>query len=121
MNNMTDIKEIKETKETKETKKCKKKLRCGIKGCQYKINKLFVQKCKCGNIYCSNHIFFDNHDCTFDYQKQQQNYLKKTMEKIIPDKLEKITDEDNEDNEYEKRKQLLRKVNPIDFLNDFTF
>jgi len=37
--------------------------------CNKKINttQTITNKCKCGNLYCNKHIFFKNHECSFDY------------------------------------------------------
>jgi len=26
-----------------------------------------TNKCRCGNHYCSKHLFYTDHECTFDY------------------------------------------------------
>ena len=28
---------------------------------------VITNKCKCGNLYCKKHLFFKNHECTFNY------------------------------------------------------
>jgi predicted nucleic acid binding AN1-type Zn finger protein len=37
--------------------------------CNKKLNTLegLTNKCKCGNHYCSKHLFYTHHECTFDY------------------------------------------------------
>ena len=48
--------------------------------CRKKIKNILIKmtgKCRCGNIYCSEHI--TNHNCNFDYkklyEKEQENKL----------------------------------------------
>jgi hypothetical protein len=100
----------------------KKKQRCEFKECKTFINSLMAQKCKCGKMFCSNHKFFDSHNCTFDYVGEQRNILSKTIQKIEFEKISKIdSQEDNDNNKKEKRKIKLRTINPSDFLDDFAF
>jgi len=37
---------------------CKKKL---------KTVQLITNKCRCNNIYCNEHLFYKNHNCSFNY------------------------------------------------------
>ena len=43
------------------------KMRCF--SCNKKLNTLdgLTNKCRCGNHYCSKHLFYTDHECTFDY------------------------------------------------------
>ena len=42
-------------------------MKCYI--CKRKLNytEELTNKCKCGNHYCKKHLFFTDHECTFDY------------------------------------------------------
>ena len=37
--------------------------------CNKKITtiQLITNKCKCKNIYCNQHLFYKNHNCSFNY------------------------------------------------------
>jgi len=37
--------------------------------CNKKLNttQLIINKCKCNNIYCNEHLFFKKHNCSFNY------------------------------------------------------
>lgn len=53
----------------------------------YKCNarlKLTDMDCSCGLRFCSKHRYSDRHDCTFDYQQQQRERLKKGIPKVAP-------------------------------------
>lgn len=99
----------------------KRKQRCEFKECKTCINSLIAQKCKCGKMFCSNHQFFDSHNCTFDYVEEQRKILSKNMQKIEFKKIDKIESQEEEDNNKEKRKIKLRTIKPSDFLDDFSF
>jgi hypothetical protein len=45
--------------------------------------------CKCGDIYCREHMFGE-HSCSFDYKKCSQEHLKKQMPVVIAEKIIKI-------------------------------
>lgn len=54
--------------------------------CQKKLGLLDLQlKCKCENVFCIKHRHFKNHNCTFDYKKNQIK-----LDKIIAEKIKKI-------------------------------
>ena len=36
--------------------------------CSKKLKLTNNYSCRCGNMYCANHRFHDQHDCTFDYK-----------------------------------------------------
>ena len=59
---------------TKKCKKCKKK-------------KLILVKCRCGNNYCLEHRYAENHNCTFEFKKNGQEQLKQENPKIQPPKV----------------------------------
>ena len=44
--------------------------------CNKKL-KLTAIKCRCDNMYCSEHIYSKNHDCSFDYKKNGRELLEK--------------------------------------------
>ena len=47
-----------------------KRLKCAFLDCTKKIQE-WKHKCRCGNIYCTNHEFFLHHACKFDYNKDK--------------------------------------------------
>lgn len=62
------------------------KARCST--CNKKIRIGMEYTCKCDLILCMKHSLSVDHQCTFDYNKHQQEWLRKTMETI---KAQKIT------------------------------
>jgi len=54
--------------------------------CNKKLNTLdlITNTCKCNNIYCNKHLFFINHNCSFDYindfKIKNSSNLKNTLE-----------------------------------------
>ena len=57
---------------------------CSI--CQRKL-KITDFACKCDKIFCKFHKFPEQHDCTFDYKKEQKEILEKKNPIIIPQKV----------------------------------
>lgn len=55
-------------------------MRCYI--CNKKITAVeeLTNKCKCRNHYCIKHLFFINHECTFDYV---MDYKEKATSNIV--------------------------------------
>ncbi|XP_031112590.1 zinc finger A20 and AN1 domain-containing stress-associated protein 5-like [Ipomoea triloba] len=41
--------------------------RCSGDGCRRKVG-LIGFRCRCGEVFCSEHRYSDRHDCTFDYK-----------------------------------------------------
>jgi hypothetical protein len=56
--------------------------------CKKQILEIYatIGKCRCGNIYCSNHIHF--HNCQFNYNAFHQNNTK--IVKVEGIKVDKI-------------------------------
>ena len=47
--------------------------------CSKKL-KLFDQlKCRCGEMFCSQHLHAESHNCKFDYQTQNSIELSKSL------------------------------------------
>lgn len=55
--------------------------------CNKKIT-LMNFRCKCQNYYCIRCL--GEHNCSFDYFKENQERLKKKLELVKSDKIEKI-------------------------------
>jgi hypothetical protein len=61
--------------------------RCTI--CRKKLG-LLPLKCRCTSSFCSEHIVAEEHSCSFDYKKEQEEKLKKAMPVLGNHKLERI-------------------------------
>ncbi|XP_031117580.1 zinc finger A20 and AN1 domain-containing stress-associated protein 4-like [Ipomoea triloba] len=46
--------------------------------------------CRCGNLFCAVHRYFDKHECQFDYQKAAQDSISKANPIVKAKKLDKI-------------------------------
>ena len=49
-----------------------------------------IWKCKCGKIFCITHLHAEEHNCTYDYKQESQEYLKKTNVVCVASKVDKI-------------------------------
>ena len=58
--------------------------------CNKKIKSILPLQCKCKNYYCNMHKIASEHDCSFNYLKENQERLEKNNEKIISNKLESM-------------------------------
>lgn len=64
--------------------------------CSFCSRKLMLSeqeiKCRCGNHFCSNHRYFEDHNCSFDFQAEELKNLSKSLieGKTEVIKLEKI-------------------------------
>lgn len=76
---------ILQLKKIKQNKK--KKKRCKL--CRKKIN-LTATACKCGNLYCSQHFFFLEHNCIYPWKTSGQKNLEKTIIGCCATKIDKI-------------------------------
>lgn len=58
--------------------------------CKSKLNYIerSSNQCKCGNKYCSRHL--TDHECTFDYRKENIDRLEKKLVKTTAQKINKI-------------------------------
>ena len=64
--------------------------RCCFGECKKKLS-LTDFPCKCGKVHCSAHRPSEAHQCSFDYKKQHESHLLKTMSTaVIAGKVEKI-------------------------------
>lgn len=67
----------------------KPKKRCNHPECSKKI-KLTDVECRCKNIYCIKHRLPENHNCNFDYKLLEKEILRKSLNKVVADKINKI-------------------------------
>ena len=66
----------------------KNNIYCNI--CNKKLNTLasLTSKCKCELYFCDKHLFFTNHNCSFDYKNEfkkfyTSNYIINISNKVI--------------------------------------
>jgi predicted nucleic acid binding AN1-type Zn finger protein len=64
-----------------------KKSRCPC--CNKKLG-LISFSCRCGGTFCTEHRLDVAHNCSFDYQAEQQKFLSSALEKVTGEKLSKI-------------------------------
>merc|ERR1712173_308566 len=64
----------------------KKKNRCWI--CRKKLSLAAQFKCKCDYVFCSQHRYYDAHQCTaVDATEKHKNILKKNNQKVAASKV----------------------------------
>jgi hypothetical protein len=66
----------------------KLEIRCYICNKKLSLVKQITNKCKCKYVFCDEHK--TNHNCNFDYQKQNRDKLKMENQIIIKNTLNKI-------------------------------
>jgi len=60
------------------------------KKCGKRLGLAEQYKCRCGEQYCTRHRYAEEHDCTYDYQKDHKNKLRSQNRSLTPPKLPKI-------------------------------
>ena len=52
-------------------------IRCNVESCRRKIKDLYVcqSTCKCGSVYCYEHIQTTNHKCSVNYFELHKHHL----------------------------------------------
>ena len=64
-------------------------MKCNYESCNKKIKKIMMItcKCRCNNYYCLKHNLPELHDCTYDYNtnEDKENFIKNN--KIIKQKI----------------------------------
>lgn len=75
-------------KQIEQPKKSKKR-RCQV--CRKKLG-LSGFKCKCSdtNFFCSKHRYAEEHNCSFDYKKENKDLLREKNPQIVSDKIIRI-------------------------------
>lgn len=66
------------------------RIRCGIPECNKKLRLAEQIECKCSLFLCIRHRFTADHNCTFDYKKEQKNKLIIDNPKVVADKVVRI-------------------------------
>lgn len=54
-----------------------KHIRCEV--CKKKLG-IMSHKCKCERIFCISHLHAESHQCSYQYQQDQREILKKVMD-----------------------------------------
>lgn len=65
----------------------RKRPRCGV--CKKKIG-LTGFDCRCGGMFCPNHRYTDQHNCSYDYRTEERAKLRKDNPVVEHEKIEKI-------------------------------
>lgn len=60
------------------------------KKCGKRLGLAEQYKCRCGEQYCTRHRYAEEHDCTYDYQKDHKTKLRAQNRSLTPPKLPKI-------------------------------
>ena len=89
-NNETELDENIPPKDVENTLVSTKEKRCNLISCNKKLMLGARLKCRCGHIFCAQHIYSDEHKCIIDYKQIQQKLLRNSMPKTDFCKLEKI-------------------------------
>lgn len=63
------------------------KSRC--KACNRRVG-LLGFPCRCGFYFCGEHRYADTHDCEFDYKSYEREQLKKSNNRVVAEKLQRI-------------------------------
>ena len=58
--------------------------------CNIKVNITNSITCKCEQLLCYKHRYYNEHNCTFDYKTTEREILAKMNQKIGNDKINKI-------------------------------
>lgn len=66
--------------------------RCNFETCRRKLNlaESIRGKCKCEKIFCSKHVYSNEHNCDFDYKEENKSKLEKDNPKIVAKKVSQI-------------------------------
>ncbi len=67
--------------------------RCNHIGCSRKLKKFSLEAsepCVCGNYYCADHRYPENHYCTYNYKKEHKDHLSSSVVDARFSKVDKI-------------------------------
>jgi len=65
----------------------KKSNRCQV--CRKKVGLTGVE-CRCGGLFCHQHRYSDEHDCSFDYRQLGAEEIRKNNPVVVGEKIQKI-------------------------------
>eukprot|EP01083_Nonionella_stella_P062740 163137_1 len=68
----------------------KKKNRCFLADCRRKIPFASRFECRCSYIFCGNHRSPLDHNCTFDYQSEQERLIASENPEVVAQKVQQI-------------------------------
>ncbi|KAL2540888.1 Zinc finger A20 and AN1 domain-containing stress-associated protein 5 [Abeliophyllum distichum] len=63
--------------------------RCSGSGCRKKIG-LMGFRCRCGDLFCSEHRYSDRHDCTYDYKAAGRDAIARENPVVRAAKIVKV-------------------------------
>ena len=63
-----------------------KKSVCAMKGCKKKLG-IVKYNCNCGKFFCVIHKMAENHNCTYNFQKEGQKKIEEKNPVIINPKI----------------------------------
>ncbi|KAL3647599.1 hypothetical protein CASFOL_008567 [Castilleja foliolosa] len=63
--------------------------RCFGSGCRKKVG-LMGFRCRCGDVFCSEHRYSDRHDCSYDYKAAGREAITKENPVVRASKLLKV-------------------------------
>ncbi|KAH7836364.1 hypothetical protein Vadar_000338 [Vaccinium darrowii] len=76
-----------ETAATGEAERRREVNRCS--GCRRKVG-LTGFRCRCGDLFCSEHRYSDRHDCSFDYKAAGREAIERENPVVRPAKILKV-------------------------------
>lgn len=66
-------------------------MRCNHPDCKKKLTLTeSLTPCKCNKCFCKKHLFYTDHNCSFDYQKSAKQVLEQANKKIVHRQVEII-------------------------------
>ncbi|CAA0813241.1 Zinc finger A20 and AN1 domain-containing stress-associated protein 5 [Striga hermonthica] len=63
--------------------------RCPVSGCRKRIG-LVGYRCRCGDVFCSEHRYSDRHDCSYDYKAAGREVIARENPVVRAEKLVKV-------------------------------
>ncbi|EPS66139.1 hypothetical protein M569_08638, partial [Genlisea aurea] len=63
--------------------------RCSGSGCRKRVG-LVGFRCRCGDLFCSEHRYSDRHDCSYDYKAAGRESIARENPVIKASKLLKV-------------------------------
>ncbi|PIN18949.1 hypothetical protein CDL12_08352 [Handroanthus impetiginosus] len=63
--------------------------RCSGSGCRKRVG-LMGFRCKCGDVFCSEHRYSDRHDCSYDYKAAGREAIARENPVVRASKLLKV-------------------------------
>lgn len=58
--------------------------------CKKRLRVTNNYECKCGDIFCAAHRFCDQHNCAYDYVKENMEKLNRENPRIVKEKVERL-------------------------------